>query len=410
MTLADFESRLIRHWRRWLVVIAVLGAALRIIYVAMTPPVLENDAVGYDRLAKRLLSGEGMAFYAQPSAERTPGYPLFIAAIYSLGGNPQTVRLAQAALEGATIFLMGALGILIGVAPGGILAAALLTAIFPPLIQQPAELYSETLYQFLLILAFVLALDAASFKRGLLAGIAWGMAVLIRPAAVYWIPILAVIIALRSGRNYRAAGAALLLAAVITISPWLIRNARVVGAPVMSTLGYQNIYVYNARLDSDDWQVVQQAFGATLRELGERIGWGEDIQRTRRDVQIDSLCRAEAQRLIREHPGRFAALSLKKVACLWGNVGYGVPASRKSVAVALFIAALMALVLVQFVRRRAWREFAVLTIVLFFVYHTALHAVSIAFFRHNTPILPIFFLLAAWALWKRNKSATLEQG
>jgi len=71
------------------------------------------------------------------------------------------------------------------------------------------------------------------------------------------------------------------------------------------------------------------------------VRFGQDMER-RYGVSVDGLSeperdrlfRAEVKRLIREHPGRYALLSLERFVRLWGNVGYvGEPPSRRSLAI-----------------------------------------------------------------------------
>lgn len=397
-------------WKRPLRIIAIAAVALRLLYIAIAHPPLEaaGDAPGYDRIARKVLDGRGFVLYAQPSAQRTPGYPLFVAAIYALGGGHTTVLVVQAFLDGGSLLLLGPIGTCLGVAPAGIVAAAALAAVFPPLVQQPAFLMSESLFQLLLLAALAVTLQVKGIRTALLAGALWGLTVLVRPAPAFFVPIIGVLVAARRhGRNWTA-GVALVAAFAVTIAPWIIRNQRVIGAPVFSTFGWQDVYVYNSVLDTPDWTGSPAGFGSALDDLTKRAGWGRNTFRERSDLQMDSLCRAEALRLIKAHPDRFLALSLIKVARFWGNIGYGSPPSLKSWLVTFFMGALMLMFIVQFFRRRAWQIWGIAALTLFLIYNTALHAVSIAYFRHNLPTLPIFFLLAAWAISRNDAGGAMN--
>lgn len=395
-------------WRRPLRIVVVIAIALRLIFIVVAHPPLDaaGDAPGYDRIARNVLDGRGFVLYAQPSAQRTPGYPLFVAAIYALGGGHTTVTIVQAFLDGGSLLLLGPIGTSLGVAPAGIVAAAALAAVFPPLVQQPAVLMSESLFQLLLLAALAVTLQVKGIRTALLAGALWGLTVLVRPAPAFFVPIIGVLVAARWHWRNWAAGAALVAVFALTSAPWIIRNQRVIGAPVFSTFGWQDVYVYNSVLDTPDWTGSPAGFGSALDDLTERVGWGRNTFRERSDLQMDSLCRAEALRLIKAHTDRFLALSLIKVARFWGNVGYGSPLSLKSWLVAFFIGVLTLVVVVQFFRRRAWQIWGIAALTLFLIYNTALHAVSIAYFRHNVPTLPLFFLLAAWAITENPKSQT----
>src|SRR4030095_10484807 len=96
--------------------IAVLFVALllRFGYLAFRWPLLPDwnvDAVGYHQLAVNLLQRGIFSLNTQPpfqpDAIRTPGYPLFIAAVYVVVGiNPRAVLIVQAILDAITVVLV----------------------------------------------------------------------------------------------------------------------------------------------------------------------------------------------------------------------------------------------------------------------------------------------------------------
>jgi 4-amino-4-deoxy-L-arabinose transferase-like glycosyltransferase len=110
-------------------------------------------------------------------------------------------------------------------------AAGWLAAVYPPLVWTPAYVWSETLFS-VLALGCVAVLSLDRLSRGLYvsAGALAGMAVLTRPAMLFFLPLAALWLA----RKREWHGAALLvLACVIAIAPWTIRNAREYGRFVL---------------------------------------------------------------------------------------------------------------------------------------------------------------------------------
>jgi hypothetical protein len=148
----------------WILVLVAL--LLRVGYVVATPSyVPEHDARDYDRLACALVTGDGYprastrtgegddcrrsAMPSHPTAFRPPGYPLFLAAVYSVArplGVDRWVagRLAQAVLGTAIVVLIGAIAARLWGRRTGLIAMAL-AAVYPPLILFGGALMTEPL-------------------------------------------------------------------------------------------------------------------------------------------------------------------------------------------------------------------------------------------------------------------------
>jgi hypothetical protein len=180
--------------RRWLLGVALFGAVERLALAAIYAPASYGDTPSYLRLAEAL-GRSGLSGY---DGTRVPGYPAFLAA---LGRDPGTVLLAQLILGWATSLLLFGLGWKsTGSARLGA-AAAMAYNLTPGVLLFEANLLSETLTAFLvmLALAWLLALDrqAAAGQRGwrhlLLAGAvgtAAGLAGLTRPLFYVLAPVL----------------------------------------------------------------------------------------------------------------------------------------------------------------------------------------------------------------------------
>lgn len=402
--------------RNHLYLVAIVAVLLRLGFVAVESVQITNDSGAYDRLAHGILDGSGLHYHTQLSAERTPGYPLFVAAIYALGGSQTAVAVVQVFIEGLCILLIGSLGALLRVPSWGILSAAWLTAIFPPLVTQPSYFMTESLYQIVILVAVIYSLKARNFLMAGLAGLFWGLTCLVRPTPLPFVFLLGAVMVLLKPTGRRITGVVLIAACLVTLAPWLIRNQRVLGAPVLSTFGWQNIYAMNSRLADSDWATMP-AFLSSVTDLCVRVGWGDHAVEERSDVQVDSLCRTAALNLIKENPVRFIEASAQRVARLWFNLGYGradKPPSTRSILLAIFMGGLMAVGIVGFFLLKGWRSWPILAVTLLLLFNTAIHAVSVAYYRFNQPMLPIFFLFTAWAaagLWQQRnrKPNTAEQ-
>ena len=147
----------------------------------------------------------------------------------------------------------------------GLLAAAA-TAFYPELLWYPAHYWSETVYLLLLWGAIerTLAADArASRGTAAVAGLLWGLATLTRELSLYLVPIAALWMLrprVAAGGALRARAirdltpgvgraAVLVLATVLTVAPWTIRNAIVLRAFIpVSTMGGLNLWQGNTTL------------------------------------------------------------------------------------------------------------------------------------------------------------------
>lgn len=227
--------------RRLILAAAVLGFAARLAFGLLywVDKPLTHDEREYLALARSVAEGRGFGY--EPASQagtaqqfgRAPAYPLFLAAIGAgreYEASPARIKLAQAAVGGAGVWLLGALARR-RAGPAAGVAAAFVAALYPPLVWIAAYVLSETLYSTLALAVALLldrAVDRPAGRAGAAltaaAGVLAGVAALVRPAMLFFLP-LAALWLLRQ----RRAGLALVLAAaaLAPIAPWTIRNIRV---------------------------------------------------------------------------------------------------------------------------------------------------------------------------------------
>ncbi|MEA2479394.1 MAG: hypothetical protein QOJ07_1316 [Thermoleophilaceae bacterium] len=248
----------IRGWTRsvpasaW--VLIALALVIRLAFIAATPDYRpKHDDRDYDRLACALVTGDGYpresprapagddcrraAPSAEPTAFRPPGFPMFLAGIYTvarpLGIDRWTAaRVAQAVLGALAAALIGLIALRLWGRTTALVAIAL-AAVYPPLILIGGSLLTEPLFVALVLgtLAAVLAYRADP-RRSLLigAGVLAGLTALTRTNGVLLLLPLALLVfgagAAAAARRTRAGHAAVFVAiALVTVAPWTIRNA-----------------------------------------------------------------------------------------------------------------------------------------------------------------------------------------
>ena len=250
-----------RHGRKTLIALAailVLGFGLRAYRVVEPLPTPGDDAHAYYALAKSLYTegSFGGPTFEDPS-DWSPGAPLLYAASFyaTAGAREGTARIVELLLGLATIVVVYLLGRRIACRPAGLLAA-FAVAVYPPFIHSVGALYSEPPAMFTLpaaVLAFLWASDGLgegpSRARWLLPGLLFGLTALIRPE-YFLVGIAFAVLALirisraRGWKPGLASAALLVVALLLPIVPWAIRNQVVLHRTVpISTGGGKALYV-----------------------------------------------------------------------------------------------------------------------------------------------------------------------
>lgn len=240
------------------VVLAIIAFALRLAFFlrvgAWDPQVansivLVNDAAGYHQLAVTMLDAHRFAYAptAQADFMRTPLYPAWVAMLYATTGrHPWVVLLSHLVLDALTVLLIHRIARRAFGERAAIFAAGLY-AVDPLMLLYSNMMLSETLFFFLLTLAYALVqpvmLDdgapAVKPKRLVDAGAAFGLAVLTRPVAMYLPFVMAPFFVFGRRDWLRGLGRFALVAAVMFAFafPWMARNHRIYGAYSMSFSG-----------------------------------------------------------------------------------------------------------------------------------------------------------------------------
>jgi 4-amino-4-deoxy-L-arabinose transferase-like glycosyltransferase len=238
--------------RRLIAGAALIGLCLRLLFglVYWVDKPMTHDEREYLSLARSVAAGRGFVYDAAHETGtaqqfgRAPAYPLFLAMIGAGAdvhdGSPVRVKIAQSIVGAVGVWLVGLIALRAAGPRAGVLAAAV-AAVYPPLVWICAYVLSEALYSTLALAAVLLldmamdhADDAGTARAGgalaLIAGLLIGIAVLTRPAILFFLPLAAGWLMARR----RAVLAVAFLAAVIAVvAPWTARNVRAYGKVVL---------------------------------------------------------------------------------------------------------------------------------------------------------------------------------
>ncbi len=414
--------------------IFLLALVLRLIPVlAMrTMGIGLDDMFQYDMLARSIAAGNGYRWYAAAdlpivlphlqldlnavdydprgvlTSFRPPLYPTFLALIYLIFGAGEhrffVARLVQAVLAASMAPLTYAVGRrLLGQEKVGVIAAWV-AALYPMFVIYPLALATENLF-FVLVLLSVLALLRA--KEGLaaggsfwrkarwfaLSGLLLGLTCLTRSVVQIFVLLTAawVWIFLKE----RRLALVMLGMALLTISPWIIRNTLLYEqlTGIETALGYQLYLGYHP--DGTGTFQYPQSF---------------DLMTIVNDIERDEIGLAKALEFIKADPGRVVYLFFRRAGYFFGlerraltyfysnnYFGYLPPAVLGGVLalfsfpfVAVSVFGVLGLALIRWRdRAEAW------LLALFLVGYIGPHLVIIAEDRFHLTIVPFLAMLSA---------------
>ena len=212
-----------------------------------------NDFIEYWTLASNVTEGHGFSLRSsepfEPSALRTPGYPLFLAISYALTGGTVLASILQ-------ILLYAFLGVLAywilrELGFGRLLSTVVGVAFLfePDVASTGIYLISDTLFHVILLGSFLLFLRAfhkQSPELFLLSSLVLGVSALVRPIslAVWGIYFIIWLFAFRPIITKRKLAVLLIsLACVVApIFPWVLRNYQTFGVARISSADTYNLY------------------------------------------------------------------------------------------------------------------------------------------------------------------------
>jgi 4-amino-4-deoxy-L-arabinose transferase-like glycosyltransferase len=252
--------RLPRAFLPRLALIALVGLAVRLLYVALFAKDIPTfgDALTYWHWSHNLAGGNGFTKVAifgqvdplvgQPTAEHPPLFPLLLAGLVKLGADGITTQKLLLCFVGAgTVGLVGLAGREALSERTGLIACAI-AAVYPFLWVIDGSLMSETVYAFLIAAALWLGLRfTRTPSLGLAAalGAVAGLAALTRGEALMLAPLLLLPLALRAPRDWdRRTGlaAAALATFAVVLAPWTIRNMTTFDEPVLISTNSSSVF------------------------------------------------------------------------------------------------------------------------------------------------------------------------
>ncbi len=283
----------------------------------------------------------------------------------------------------------------------------LICAVYPPLIYFGVNLVTEPFFIFLSVLTMLFlfrAWDSGHKLDAGLAGVWFGLGMLSRSVLIGFAPVIAIWLLFRPVEMYERNGklranwalaACFAGALVLTLTPWVVRNALVLDSFVVSTTdGGHGFYVANNSQSlrdprgfymPGDWRFV-------LRPGEKQIG----------EVEMQRRLTAEALHYSTTHPGEWLRLVARRAVWFWRPWPHEeFVGGKQTVVYALSFLPLVPFILIGLVLAHARRRNYLgkyLLIDFLILYTWAIHSVILATLRYREPLMPFLILFAGLAI------------
>jgi 4-amino-4-deoxy-L-arabinose transferase-like glycosyltransferase len=298
----------VRGFERRLALIALAGLAVRVAYAIHNRDYpVQGDALTFHLEGGYVAHGDGFhnIVNGEPTAEHPPLHILLIALVDLLGGNGfLSQKLALCLVGAGTVVLIGVAGRLLAGEGLGLIAAGV-AALYPMLWLADGSLMSETTYAFFTSAALVCAL---AYRRAPSLGLAAALGALIALAALTrgeglaLLVLLAVPLTLRRWRHV----AITILAAVVVLAPWTIRNLTTFDKPFLISTNSESLW---AGTNCDRTYYTDQIGAWVLACYGPRPAGDESRQA--------AVYRDRGVRYLRDHTGRLPLVVAARLGRLW---------------------------------------------------------------------------------------------
>jgi 4-amino-4-deoxy-L-arabinose transferase-like glycosyltransferase len=372
------------------------------------------DSESYWELARTIARGQPYEFGPENYAIfRTPGYPLLLAPLFLVDGDRPHVLCARAisALLGtAAVWGVAALAKLLFDRRTALVAAAV-AAVYPEAIALSTFVLSEAPFCPLMVwqlVAWARAWQNRSNVWAGLAGVLAGLATLMRPSWLLFIPFaLAIGLAIGPDRRRQAmVGGVMLVALCVTMTPWWVRSYAVAGRFVPTTLQVgASLYdgLSPTANGSSDMRFVER-FVAEQRAADQQAGG--NLPGTFED-RLDRRMRDASINWARANPRRVAELVGIKFLRMWSPLPNAAEFRNSTLRLALALTYTPLIVLAAVgLWRFGRRDWPYVMCALPAIYFTCLHVIFVSSIRYRQPAMLVLIVLAAGVIVKLARART----
>lgn len=213
------------------------------------------DAKKYYEIAVNLASGNGYSLNDSPTAFRTPGYPLLLAAFATFGAPIIFLRYLNFILLSISIYVIRSILSTVNAKIGAPLSVVLLVG-YGVLFYTAGTLYAQTMFTLVLLLIIRLAIvPRFTYRHAVLLGILSTTFIMIHPSGVFIPPLIVLWLVFPKNWNMIGKGIVAFLVAVACLAPWTYRNYLIFDEFIpISSHGADTLYVgNNSNTDVANW-------------------------------------------------------------------------------------------------------------------------------------------------------------
>jgi len=243
-----------------------------------------------------------------PEVFRTPGYPAFLA-IFGGRSGLHLAFLAQSILGSLATVSLVQIARQLGCEPRAALVSGYLWALHPAVVTYDLMPLTESLFCSLAMIGLAVSAIKTTPASGVCAGLLIGLAALVRPLGLLYLPTALILGWNSASRRWRAAILTVIVAAMPS-TLWMVRNHQTGNGARVSTVGNINLYFYGAAYvisesRDEDWLA---SWPKRVEELASRLA-----SRLKRGEDVFSLARKEALAEFRTQPMTTARVALKSI-------------------------------------------------------------------------------------------------
>lgn len=368
-----------------------------------------GDSHSYWTLAENIAAGEPYQYGSEnASIFRAPLFPLFLAPFTTMDSPEHGIlaaRLVGCAFGALAVYLVIVVATRLGGECSGI-AAGVVAAFSPAAAGMSFMILSEMLFIPLMLLHLACWQNAYAAKErsrqlidGSIGGLFAGLAVLVRPSWLLFLPFstLLGLVFSRQRSKHLLIGIVSVIALSITMCPWWVRNYRITGRFVPTTLQvgpslYDGLHE-GATGASDEGMDFMREIYAKQIELDNAAT--APLESTL-EYRLNQLALSEAVDWARSNPLEVAKLAVTKFAKTWGFRPDGGKSGSPTIRVALTFGCYATLLLAFIGMWAIFRKTLWLAAICWLpcLYFTLLHMVFVGSIRYREPGV---FLLSALA-------------
>jgi 4-amino-4-deoxy-L-arabinose transferase-like glycosyltransferase len=395
-------DRIRAYWNRdaWGIGVAVLlGVMIRFAAILMLEHEPVSDELAYRSMALSFIERGVVLDNLNNLAHYNVGYPLFILApvFYVFGDHILAARLANLVLGVLSIVMCYLVAKEAGASRFGRFLAAAFWAMYLPAGVYGVYLAKENLMAPLMLGVVWCALRLVKSPGTFLAsfcGLLFGLLALVGNAGLSLVAVILWALWKSPARWLQGVSIVVLIACVagLVAAPWVVRNAYVLGAPVINTNGGFNFYLGNNPA-ATGWFV-------SIADTPRGSSWA-DLRRSG-EVEASKVLKNDALEWIEQNPAAFASLSVKKFFYFWmppSHAGEGEQSLVESTVrffwlVQFVVFGLLALAGLFF---SVLRQKSIMILWGSLFVYSASHMVFYVIFRYREPIMPILVILASFS-------------